>query len=223
VPSLRGNVTTASTTSSSATVNRPSGVVAGDTLLALQAGEYWLNGGLPAGWAEIFSDFYWFSVRLAVKIAGTSEPTSYSFGGGSNGVRNNVMLAAIGEADPTLRSFQVGNGGSNQSVTAPSITAARGDALVIRFAAVIAGAAATFSTPSGHTKRAEISQSPISCVCATQNTLADGTVNSASFSTSESLYDADSRVGITVLLYPPPSGGGRIVTPRTAAHRAASW
>ena len=89
--------------------------------------------------------------------------------------------------------------------------------------AVIAGAAATFSTPSGHTKRAEISQSPISCVCATQNTLADGTVNSASFSTSESLYDADSRVGITVLLYPPPSGGGRIVTPRTAAHRAASW
>lgn len=224
MPSLRGSATTGSNTSSSVNVNKPSGVVAGDTLLALHVNEFGFSGGLPSGWSQIYAASTSFGARVAVRIAGASEPSSYSFGGNFGGVRQNVIVIAVSDADPDLQTIEAGSSGSGSTITAPSATAARGDAFVVRYAVAADGNSITFSPPSGHTERAEISQEWVSCTCATQNSLASaGTVNSANFSMSASLSGSNVRLGITVLLYPPAGADRHIVVSPTSVHRSWSW
>lgn len=224
MPSLRGSATTGSNTSSSVNVNKPSGVVAGDTLLALQVNEYWFSGGLPSGWSQIYAASTSFGARVAVRIAGASEPSSYSFGGNSSGIRQNVIVIAVSDADPDLQTIQAGSSGVGSTITAPSATAARGNAFVVRYAVAADDDSITFSPPSGHTEQAEISREWVSCTCATQNSLAPaGTVNSANFSMSASLPSTDVRLGITVLLYPPLGADRHIVVSPTSVHRSWSW
>jgi len=132
-------------------------------------------------------------------------------------------MIAVAEADPDLYTLTAGNSGSGSTITAPAATAVRGDAFVVRYAVVSAGAV-TFTPPSGHTERAEIAQDLMSCTCATQNTLAAaGSVSSANFTASTSIVGSEFRLGITMLLYPPAAAEQRIVVSPTAVHRSWSW
>lgn len=227
MPSLRGNATTATGTTASLNVTRPTGVVSGDLMFALQQSEYSLSGGLPSGWTQIYSSFSGFAARLSYRVAGAGEPSSYSFGGGiGGGVRHNVILIAIADADPDTRTLQSGNAGSTYTVTAPAATAERDSALVVRFGLVATNPAATWTPPSGHTERAEISQIH-GCSCATQDALAGaGSVAAASFTVSQEIWEDagfNPRLGITLIVYPPPGGGRRAVVSAAAVHRAWSW
>jgi len=223
MPSLRGSATTGTNTSATVSVSRPSGVVAGDILIALQCNTIGFSGGLPSGWTQIYDDYFAFEARVAIRVAGASEPSSYTFGGNTGGFRQNVIMIAVAEADPDLYTLTAGNSGSGSTITAPAATAVRGDAFVVRYAVVSAGAV-TFTPPSGHTERAEIAQDLMSCTCATQNTLAAaGSVSSANFTASTSIVGSEFRLGITMLLYPPTAAEQRIVVSPTAVHRSWSW
>ena len=223
MPSLRGNATTATGTTASLNVTRPTGVVSGDLMFALQQSEYSLSGGLPSGWTQIYSGGSGFAARLSYRVAGAGEPSSYSFGGGSGGARHNVILIAIADADPDTRTLQSGNAGSTNTVTAPAATAERDSALVVRFGLVATNPASTWTPPSGHTERAEISQIH-GCSCATQDALAGaGSVAAASFTVSGVIFDSVVRLGITLIVCPPPGGGRRAVVSAAAVHRAWSW
>ena len=224
MPSLRGSATTGTNTSATVSVSRPSGVVAGDILIALQCNETGLSGGLPSGWTQIYDDYFAFEARVAIRVAGTSEPSSYTFGGNTGGIRQNVIMIAVAEADPDLYTLTDGNSGSGSTITAPAATAVRGDAFVVRYAVASDGSPVTFTPPSGHTERAEIAQEWVSCTCATQNTLAAaGSVSSANFTASTSIVGSEFRLGITMLLYPPAAAEQRIVVSPTAVHRSWSW
>lgn len=133
------------------TVSKPSGVVSGDLLVAIMwtartgASRSWTQ---PGGWTEAYDSGSSSNMNMAVayKVAGGSEPSSYTFTL-SNTDRNmqGIILRvpkAAWQAGGPAAAFVLSGG----DVSAPSITAARG--LLI---AVFTGEQAntTYSTPSG--------------------------------------------------------------------------
>jgi hypothetical protein len=79
---LRGTATTAINTAASVTINRPTGVVAGDLLIA-NVSNYCDCGQVSAsssGWTLIAgTDIHRGRASLLYKIAGGSEPSTYAF------------------------------------------------------------------------------------------------------------------------------------------------
>ena len=151
---LRGSPTTASVTSgTSLTINKPTGVVAGDVMIVSIA-QYATSSGAAAlsGWTAIKSGSLSQSARFGTilyRVAGASEGTSYAFTltpsvSGAvgeivafSGVDNTTPLDAIGTGFTTA---------SSASVTAATITTVTDNA-----AAILFGMAASITSGTGAT------------------------------------------------------------------------
>lgn len=139
-------------------VNLPAGVVDGDVLLTFVSGR-WVNlTGVPAGWTQLGADVpintaagglaghlrcYW-------KVA-SGEPASYTwtFSNTQTMVAAVVALSGRSAVQPTAIAG-AGTGASQQTINAPSVTAAAGDDLVCCAAN---GDVTTFTPPAGMTER----------------------------------------------------------------------
>lgn len=113
------------TTSSSVIVNKPTGTVEGDLMIAfIMAGSSGVTPTYPSGWTQSILDTTGNnSGAVAYKVAGASEGASYTFTvGGSFG--RNVQIVTIRNA----KNLTVGtyDEGSDATLVAPSITAEPG-------------------------------------------------------------------------------------------------
>ena len=118
---------TAGSNSSTLTITKPSGVQPGDLLLAVMCGsgpgggESWTG---DTGWTEVVDQGVWPILRVAWKIAGASEPASYSFTcSNSRRLGGGILRIARGAFD-TIGA--IGTSSTTAAVVAPAITSAGG-------------------------------------------------------------------------------------------------
>ncbi|HVT85087.1 MAG TPA: T9SS type A sorting domain-containing protein [Chitinophagaceae bacterium] len=161
--SQRGTATNGTSTNTNLTINKPAGVVSGDVMIAniVKAGNTASDPSL-SGWTVIsggvIDDFYWNGYDLGFgnirgtllyKIAGTSEPSSYTFSLGSGTDYSDGTIVAFSGVDRTggvkvdgtpggpfdVKPGNISLSGSNgNTATATGITTATSNAAIIMFA-----------------------------------------------------------------------------------------
>ncbi len=140
----RGTATTATTTNTNLTINKPTGVVAGDVMI-VNIAKVGNNTTAPslAGWTLIDGRSLGGMTRrygaVLYKVAGASEPASYTFalGTGTNGAVGSIV-AFSGVDTSGATPFDVAPGTisvqpSQTAVAATTITTASANAAVIMF------------------------------------------------------------------------------------------
>ena len=146
------------TASSTVTVSKPTGTIAGDLMIAvMQAADSGITPTYPSGWTQSILDTTGLSsAAVAYKIAGASEPASYDFTiGGSFG----RLAQIITIRDATTLTVGAFDEGSDTTLVAPSITATAG----ILIGWFIAEGTPTLSSgPSGMTQAIQTGGGPIS-------------------------------------------------------------
>jgi len=224
-PSIRG-FTTADGGEATITCARPAGVTAGDMLLAIQAADWGTLADMTppsgGGWAELasFTDDtdVTANVRLWWKVAGASEPSSYTFNQpfGSDGV---VILVAIADAgdDPPVVDFITGLYTSPPVIPTPGITPPAAQSLELRIAACWTWEPASFTPPPGYTLVATVQSRNYTAACVAARTLPDASPTpQANFTLPvEELYW---RIGLTVGIAPAVTGPP--VVPKAGADAA---
>jgi hypothetical protein len=142
----------------SLTIDKPAGTVAGDLLVAVaahQVGQF-RSMSAPAGWSVVpntdWADGNNARIHAWYTIAGPAEPSSYAFqltGGSGQDISGGILaISGARQASPINASNGQSNGpGSSSSVTAPSITTSLANSLLL-----FGGACAnsyTFTPPPG--------------------------------------------------------------------------
>lgn len=147
-----------STVSSTDSLSKPAGTVAGDLIVIVGSNG---SAGLwtqPSGFTLLTASSTY--GNMCYKFAGGSEPSSYNFystgGGGLNGT---VCLVFRGAT--TVDVVGSGAGVTGTSVAAPSVTTTVANTMLI--AAFTANAASTIGTASGMTKVANAGGAPATC------------------------------------------------------------
>ncbi|PCI93680.1 MAG: hypothetical protein COB15_15995, partial [Flavobacteriales bacterium] len=135
-PIYAGASTNVGLSSTSGIVNKPGGTVAGDLLIAVFSLEKGSDVNLTfTGWTKLTEQNNGTDVGLEsyYKIAGTSEPSSYSFTFSTSG-NWCASLSRITGAHPSspIDTYN-GTMGSSGNVTAPSLTTSYNSALVLNY------------------------------------------------------------------------------------------
>lgn len=105
-------------------INKPSGVVAGDILVATVVDSSVTAITPPSGWTQLFNSTWHSSSyqgAVFIKYAGGSEPSSYTFNGAS-GYMSGVIAAYSGGTSAMYDVFGAKAEGAAASVTAASVT-----------------------------------------------------------------------------------------------------
>lgn len=155
---------TAYGTSSPLSVTKPSGTVEGDVLIASRM--YYGDDSTstpPSGWTLI--DYASEASpetdpghRLLVyyKVAGSSEPSSYSWGMGGDQVQSVAIAcySAVKTSSP-IDVFNVQSNGTSSSMTSAAVTTTAANAMLVFAGCAGQSAAFTATPPSGFTERVE--------------------------------------------------------------------
>lgn len=162
-PSVRA-VSTASHDSSTITVNKPTGTVSGDRLVAIVTRDE--GAGTQGSGSSLFTKLNESIVasrgRVTVwtRTAGGSEPSTYTFTESSGNSTGTVHLFAIQDVDPSAVVVASYATGSSTSAAAPSILSSgyvgTDPLLLTGYYVLNSYASTTFSTPSGMTSRGAI-------------------------------------------------------------------
>jgi len=126
-------------------IDKPSGVVAGDLMLAFtihRDGETWTP---ESGWTEVADLGADPGLAVAWKVAGGAEPSDYTFTATAVGSKSGVIGAWRHAAFDVAGSFDTSNAGA--AIDAPSVTLSNLGLLIAIYA--IEFNARTFTTPSG--------------------------------------------------------------------------
>jgi hypothetical protein len=120
----RGTATTATTTNNSLVIAKPAGVVQGDIMLVNIAALGSSSAATSSGWTTIRTSLLTSSPRRYIsvlyKIAGASEPASYSFSMGSGTTSGSGAILAFSGVDP-VTPFDV-SATSVRSTTSTSVS-----------------------------------------------------------------------------------------------------
>lgn len=219
-PTLVGTVTTATSSSTSFTCNKPSGVALDDLMLSFQFTDNGI-GTITSGWSSLqaISDTG-FDSRVGMKVAGGSEGATYTFAQNASAAGGAIILALRDTASGTPVSAQANNVGSGTVCTTPSVVALGADDFEVRF--IMAINTTSFTAPGGFTPRANISPSAgIAGACATRVLSSSGATGTADFTANASVPD---RYGYTITVSGKPGGGGRrLLTATSVAVHRGTW
>lgn len=142
-PVLEGFETNTSGSALSITINKPSGVVSGDLLLAILGVEDFSGGdpwGTPTGWTKLgnvagapgcdFQVFY----RVSDGSEGASETFSHNFGFGVELLGWYIRISGVDTTTP-INVFGTSGSGSGSSIVASSVTTTAADCLAFAICA----------------------------------------------------------------------------------------
>lgn len=153
-PSFRSVAEAYATSGTSNTVNKPSGTVSGDVLVAIINVNANVTITAPADWVLIDEDDGIASTATVItyyKVAGGSEPSTYSWSWGTNS-RNGCAIACFSgsfDSDPSNGTFSYSTQASsaNTDVTVSAMTLTAGCAMVFYLGAYDQTAGATWGEP----------------------------------------------------------------------------
>lgn len=135
---------TAPTSTTSLTINRPTGTISGDLMVAIIFGENNVTWTGDTGWNEVVDQGVGPSLRVAHKTAGGSEPSSYTFTSSGSSLLGGVILTYRNAAYDTVGTIATGVSGGNQ--VANAITLSQSGSTII--AAFARAQTASWSSPS---------------------------------------------------------------------------
>ncbi|MEU4410773.1 hypothetical protein AB0F88_40235 [Streptosporangium sp. NPDC023963] len=217
-PTLVGSVTSATSSSTSYSCNKPTGVAAGDLLLSLQwsAGTI---GAVPSGWTQLETQTSGATSRVAYLAAGGSEPGNYTVT--QTAQPGGTIIIAVADASlaaPVSNSSSIAVG---SAVSTPSVTPAGLEDFEVRFAVAL-NAGQSFEPASGFTEQVDVADTGEGgAMCATRVLASGAATGTHTFGTSGT---PSAPHGYTIAITEAPSGRPRIVAATfTAVHRAASW
>ncbi|WP_433355609.1 hypothetical protein ACQP25_17195 [Microtetraspora malaysiensis] len=211
MPSIR-STSTANNGLAAYQCTKPAGTVAGDLLFAFQVADRGpiTNLTAPTGGAtwqllDTLDNGSNQFIRLWWKVAGASEPASYTINqrSGSDGA---VIMVAVMGAVVTTPVVAHGTAGSGSLITTPSITPPAAGSLEIRFVgAYPEGVVLTFTAPSGFTKVLD-AQSRNYTAASSASRLLSGTGSTGTADFTVSAADLQWRAGFTMAIAPdaPP-------------------
>lgn len=166
--------------SSQLAIPKPAGVGEGALLVAFVVeSAYSRTVTVPAGWTELAQVD---GRSLAYKVAGPSEPASYTWTFGSAADSQGDILAISGGRFDVAGSF----GAAFASVTAAAVTAAADNSLALAWFAATETPNTTFSTPSGWTSVTSDSASNITSAAIFSKAVSAGSTGDAVSTTSPS-------------------------------------
>ncbi len=126
--------TTANGQSTAITLTKPAGTVAGDTMLAHIVQRWGYTMTAPAGWSLVRQSVTSPYSSLFVKIAGSSEPSSYTWTIPSSQDRYAAGLGTWTNVDTvTPIDAHGGQSGTGNSIVAPSITTTMANDMLVAF------------------------------------------------------------------------------------------
>lgn len=144
MPTLVSASAIAASATDTLVVSKPSGVQAGDLLLAIMACNDTRTWTGDTGWTEIFDTGAAPGLRAAYRIATGTEGSSFTFTMNASRLQSGIVLAYRNAAYDAVGSSAADSDGS---VTAPSVTLSADGLLIAAFAN--ATGSRTFDTPSG--------------------------------------------------------------------------
>jgi len=213
------SVVTNTTTATSLTINKPTGVVQNDLLLATLAARGNTTITAPAGWTQIQQTNNGTTQTLAVfyRVATVDDiaAANYTFGLGTTAVGVAGAILRYTGVDPRFPIDASGIAtGNSANATAPSVTTSVADTTVLRIAGIPNNG--TLTVPSGTTERANLVRDPGGAANDTRLGVADA-VQAAAGATGTAAFTNTSGawVAATVALRPytgeicanPPSSG----------------
>jgi hypothetical protein len=139
-----------STTRSSITIQRPGGSAAGHVLVAAIASNADTTISAPNGWTAVRQDIISGAVRQSVyvKVAGSSEPASYTWTlGGSRRVAGGITAYTGVDTARPIDAVNASLNPVSTAVPAPGITTSVANAMVVQLVTV--NAEGTLSPPAG--------------------------------------------------------------------------
>lgn len=158
MPTQRGTATTATATSdTSVAANKPAGVVSGDLLLAVFTNNN-QTVSRPSGWTQLFytpaSTGNVWATGVYYKVAGASEPTSYTFSVPSAAplVLSITAWSGVDNTTPIGTQFaDIANGSVSEPHAGPSktVTITDGRLIYVRAVRFVGSTVPTFSTAAG--------------------------------------------------------------------------
>ncbi|MER6942480.1 hypothetical protein ABT294_00530 [Nonomuraea sp. NPDC000554] len=176
------------------TCPRPAGAVQGDVLVAFQAVGDDEPGGMatPTGgsaWLPLGqrSANEWAGGRVWWKVAGQSEPASYSFRGERAG--SIVAIVCVSDSDgtaPLIASVQEDGG---DRIVCPTVSPSTTTGVTIRWAAAVRSGATSWSPPPGHTEQMDRDGNGIAAALATRARTIAGSTGSAAFTVVGDLFE----------------------------------
>jgi hypothetical protein len=139
-------LSTATIDSTTLTINKPTGTVQGNLLIAIMFSDSLSNATWTGdtGWTEVIDQGVRPSLRVAYKVAGASEASSYTFISNFSGLIGGAILTYKNALYDTIGAIQTGASGDVQ--TAPSITLAESASTLI--AVFARGQTTSWSAPS---------------------------------------------------------------------------
>ncbi|GAA3416242.1 hypothetical protein GCM10018952_44400 [Streptosporangium vulgare] len=218
-PTLVGTVTSAVSSSTSYSCNKPTGVSAGHLLLALQWSAGTIGAVTSGGWAQLQAQSGGATSRVTWLGAGGSEPGSYTFTQTAQpGGAIIIAVAGASLAEPVSASSSTAVG---SAVSTPSVTPFGVDDLEVRFAVALNSGQA-FTPAAGFTEQADVADGGEGgAMCATRVLSSGSATGTHTFATSGT---PSAPHGYTIAITEAPSGRPRIVVATFAArNRAASW
>ena len=155
-----GNTNGTTTTTSSLTINKPTGVVSGDFLVATIVVQGAPGVNAPAGWSLIRDSRYGTSGEMTsfYHRAGSSEPSSYTFTvSGTNKYFITGGISAFTNVDTTSPIDVSGaTTGSSGNAVSPNLTTNYNNDRVINVVGIGVGSAATVTPAAGLTERYDV-------------------------------------------------------------------
>jgi hypothetical protein len=150
---LRGSPTTATGTGADLVVNCPTGVVAGDVLIAWESVYNSTSYQTPSGWTRLFhgggaSGSYAYSACY-YKVAGSSEPATYTFSTSNSGIAKTITLTAWTGVDNT-NPINIYDTGTTNKVS-PTITTTIDNCIVLTLVGSGTRSGTTYTAPGGTT------------------------------------------------------------------------
>jgi hypothetical protein len=145
-----------SSSRTSITISKPAGTVAGDVMVASIVQNDAVPVSAPAGWTPVREDSVDTAIKQSVfvRVAGASEPSSYTWSLGGNFRRITGGISSYSGVD-TAHPVDAHNGATGQStnITAPSVTTTTAGAMILHLAGI--NAEGTISAPADSTERWE--------------------------------------------------------------------
>jgi hypothetical protein len=149
---------TASTGAASLSLNVPSGTAAGDVMVAAVSSVSTTAPATPTGWTKVTTASASYgsgSLTIFTRVAGTTEPASYSFTLGGTFEASGEVSTYLGVNNTTPVQVSASATGNSKTLITPSVTTTTANDFVISAVSYNAGAAVTITNPAGTTERGE--------------------------------------------------------------------
>jgi hypothetical protein len=149
---------TTSSGAASLSLNVPAGTSSGDVMVAVVSSVSTTAPATPSGWTKVTAASVSYgsgSLTVFSRVAGSSEPASYSFTLGGTFEASGEVSTYVGVNNTTPVQVSGSASGNSKTLTAPSVTTTTNRDFIISALSYNAGSAVTITNPAGTTERGE--------------------------------------------------------------------